>query len=653
MRQFFRNTLFISFLLLLSTFVFSQNSKEDSLKRIATKDAVDTAVIDANKKLGILLQEDKPDEAIQYGFIALNKSKILKDKFRIGQANMNIGVAYDYKGNLDSCLYYLSEALTIFKTINRLDFQANAISNKALAYYYRGNFQLALQNHLEALELRKQVGDKKNIAKSYLNIGLVYRSKKDYVNAIKFYSQSYDIKKIIDDEQGMLNSLINIGAAYQSYGKFDSAYAYGLQALKLATKLNKPEDILASKANIAAALINLKRPDAALPYLQDVEKNVERNNKKSLITNAESYGDMYLQKNDMAAAIKSYQKALTLARSNSRMEPMEVFYRKLAKCFYKQSNYKVAYEYFDSSKALGDTLLNEENSRQVNEMSAVYETAEKETQINKLNTENAISNTEAKRRRRERNYFILSSILFLGLAVGAYKAFTNNKKKKELLNTQNKIIEKSLSEKEILLREIHHRVKNNLQIVSSLLSLQSNYIKDEQALDAVKDSRNRVQSMSLIHQNLYQEENLMGVDVKDYISKLADNLFQSYNIQPDKIKLVKEIAATNLDVDVVVPVGLILNELLTNCLKYAFPGDVEHKPGEEAAIKVILKEQDDVLYLSVYDNGVGLPADFNPETKKSFGHKMILTFLQKLKGEMKMYSEDGTKVDITIKNFKK
>ena len=152
MKQFFTNALFISFLSLLSTAAFSQNTKEDSLKRIATKNTVDTTVIDANKQLGILLQEDKPDEAIQYGLVALSKSKILNDKFRVGQSNMNIGVAYDYKGSLDSCLYYLNEALTIFKTINRLDFQANAISNKALAYYYRGNFQLALQYHLEALE---------------------------------------------------------------------------------------------------------------------------------------------------------------------------------------------------------------------------------------------------------------------------------------------------------------------------------------------------------------------------------------------------------------------------------------------------------------------------------------------------------------------
>jgi len=647
MRKNCKKTRCLFLLIIFPTIIFSQISKQDSLTKIATSGKTDTGTIDANKLLSVMIQEDRPDDAIKYGLVALRKAKTINDKFRTGQASMAIGVAYDYKGNLDSCLYYLNEASAQFRAIYRIDFVANAIGNKALAYYYRGNYQLALQYNLEALEIRKQVGDVKNIAKCYLNIGLVYRSRKDYANAIKFYKQSYDIKKTINDEQGMINSLINIGAAYQSDTKFDSAYLYALQALQLATTLNKPEDILASKANIAAALINLKRPDAALPYLQEVEKSVELNNRKSLITNAESYGDMYLQKNNIPAAIGYYQTALEMARSNKRLEPMEVFYRKLAKCFYKQTNYKVAYEYFDSSKVLSDTLLNAENSRQVNEMSAVYETAEKEAQINKLNTENTLSRSEAKRRRRERNYFMLSTILFLGLAVVAYKAFANNKKKNELLNTQKLVIEKSLAEKEILLREIHHRVKNNLQIVSSLLSLQSNYIKDEQALGAVKDSRNRVQSMSLIHQNLYQEENLMGIDVNDYISKLADNLFQSYNIEPDKIKLFKEIEATNLDVDVVVPIGLILNELLTNCLKYAF------KPGELGAIKVILKEQDDMLHLSVYDNGVGLAQDFDPGTKKSFGHKMILTFLKKLKGEMKIYNEDGTKVDIIIKNFKK
>jgi two-component system, sensor histidine kinase PdtaS len=646
MQPVFNKCLIFSVAVILTGLLTAQNSKRDSLINIAAMEGIDTTIIDANKQLSIILQEDNPDEAIRYGLIALGKSIQKKDKFRTGLSFKTIGIAWDIKGNLDSCLLNLNEALAIFKSINRPDYESHSLTDKAMAYYYRGNYELALRNHLAALQLRKEIGNLKFIAMSYLNIGLVYRSRKDYASAIKFYKQSYEIKEKINDETGMLNSLINIGAAYQSNGQFDSAFFYGMQGLALSKKLNTADDIINCKENIAAALINLERPGEALAYLKQTdEDSLSRKNKKSLFTHYESYGDYHLQKNNINLAIQNFQKGLTLATSTNRLEVMEVFYRKLSTCFYKEGIFKMAYDYVQLSQSIRDTLLNEENSRQINEMSAVYKTAEKETQIEKLNADNAISQSETKRRSRERNYFILSSILFLGLAMVAYRAFAGNKKKKELLNAQNKIIEKSLAEKEILLREIHHRVKNNLQIVSSLLSLQSNYIKDEQALDAVKESRNRVQSMSLIHQNLYQEDNLMGINVQQYIESLVENLFHSYNIQPDKIKLVKEIAPLNLDVDTVIPIGLILNELITNCLKYAFNNR------KQGAIKVILKEVNQLLYLSVYDNGIGLPPNFVPDVKKSFGHKMINAFLQKLQGTIKMYSEDGTKVDIEIKNF--
>lgn len=642
--------LYMSFIItvLFSTVSSAQGNKEDSLKKIAGRDIIDTNVIDANKQLGFMFQEGKPDVAITYSRIALEKSKILNDSFRIAQSYKSIGIAYDIKGNADSCLWYLNRALEIFKLINRPDYQSHTLTDKAMAYYYKGNYELALRNHLAALELRKMLGNDKHIAHSYNNIGLVYRSRKDYRNAVKFYKQSYRLKESINDENGMLNSLINVGAAFQTNGQFDSAYHYGLRALQLAKKINSTEDISASKENIAASLVNLKRPDEAMKYLEETDKDSALlQNKRQLITHSETYGDMYLQKNDIASAMKHYQIGLQAAKSNNRLEAMEVFYRKLSRAFYRQDKYLDAYDFLDLSKSISDTLLNTENSRQVNEMSAVYETAEKEGRIQNLSAENALNISEAKRRSRERNYFIISSLLFLGLAAVAYKALTGNRKKKEQLDKQNKIIEKSLAEKEILLREIHHRVKNNLQIVSSLLSLQSNYIKDEQALDAVKESRNRVQSMSLIHRNLYQEDNLTGINVQVYIENLTDNLFESYNIQPGRIKLSKEIEPINLDVDTVIPIGLILNELITNSLKYAFAA------GREGIIKVILKEQNENLYLSVYDNGIGLPPDFEPGAKKSFGHKMINAFLQKLKGEIKMYTEDGTKVDIVIKNFKK
>ncbi len=642
-------TYFIGLILPLHiSIVYAQKPIQDSLKITASSNKTDTSTIDANKQLSFFYQEDDPSLAIQYGLVAYQKSVALKDSFRRAQSLKAIGIAYDIKGNLDSALFYLKQALTIFKQIKRTDYQSHTLTDIAMAYYYKGNYELALRNHQAALQLRKDFGNTKFIAQSLLNIGLVYRSRKDYTNAIKFYKQSYEIKKTVSDSTGMLNSLINTGAAFQSNGQFDSSYKYAYTSLQLAKTLASYDDVAASKENIAAALINLNRTDEALKYLSETGRDSAINkNKRRLITHYESYGDLYLQQHQIELAQSYFTKGLEAAKSNNRLEAMEVFYRKLSTCFYRQQKYKEAYDFYDLSKKISDTLLNEESSRQINELSAVYETAEKESQIGALHAENQVNLTEAKSRRRERNYFALATVLFVGLAAMAYRAFTNNKKKKLLLDQQNKLIEKSLAEKEILLREIHHRVKNNLQIVSSLLSLQSNYIKDEQALDAVKESRNRVESMSLIHQNLYQEENLTGINVQQYIGNLCDNLFYSYNIKGDKVVLVKEIDALVLDVDTVIPIGLILNELITNCLKYAFTDN------RKGSIKVMLKEKDNNLLLSVYDDGMGLPENFEQGAKKSFGHKMIHAFLQKLNGNMKMYSEDGTKVEIEIDNYKK
>lgn len=151
------------------------------------------------------------------------------------------------------------------------------------------------------------------------------------------------------------------------------------------------------------------------------------------------------------------------------------------------------------------------------------------------------------------------------------------------------------------MKEIHHRVKNNLQIISSLLDLQSLTIQDAQASEAVKESRNRVHSMALIHQNLYNEGNIKGIQIENYINHLAENLFQSYNIQPGKVKLKTDIEQIDLDVDTVIPIGLILNELLSNSLKYAFTNK------EAGIILVKLKQLNGSLLLEVKDNGAGFP----------------------------------------------
>ncbi|MBK8609227.1 MAG: sensor histidine kinase [Chitinophagaceae bacterium] len=211
---------------------------------------------------------------------------------------------------------------------------------------------------------------------------------------------------------------------------------------------------------------------------------------------------------------------------------------------------------------------------------------------------------------------------------------------------KNSIIQKQSADLEVLMKEIHHRVKNNLQVVSSLLDLQSHTITDSQASAAVKEGKNRVQSMALIHQNLYSEGNIKGIMVKEYISNLVQSLSDSYNISNDKVKINVDIDNLNLDVDTMIPLGLVLNELVSNSFKYAFN---ETRSG---ILNIRLQEKDEKLHLRVSDNGLGFPADVDVKSAKSFGLKMIRAFAQKLKATLDIYNNNGAVVEMQISKFK-
>lgn len=212
--------------------------------------------------------------------------------------------------------------------------------------------------------------------------------------------------------------------------------------------------------------------------------------------------------------------------------------------------------------------------------------------------------------------------------------------------TKNKIIRKQADEMEVLNREIHHRVKNNLQVISSLLDIQSQTLQDEEAAEVIRESRQRVQSMAFIHQNLYQSDSVQEVEINNYINNLAGHLFQTYNIRNDRIRFHTDIDKLSLHTDTVIPIGMILNELISNSLKYAF------RNLEEGEIRVAMKQKENELYLQVKDNGHGLPPGFDMAKLQSFGFKVIRAFAQKLKARLHVDGSHGTNVELVISKFK-
>jgi PAS domain S-box-containing protein len=208
-------------------------------------------------------------------------------------------------------------------------------------------------------------------------------------------------------------------------------------------------------------------------------------------------------------------------------------------------------------------------------------------------------------------------------------------------------IRASLDEKEVLLREIHHRVKNNIQIISSLLSLQSQHIKDTRYIEMVKESQNRIKSMALIHEKLYQSENLANINFDKYIKTLLQGLVRSYGVNAARISVRTEIEDVSLDIDTAIPCGLIINELVSNALKHAFPGT---RKGE---IAVLLCSDNEHITLTVTDNGVGIPDDVDIRTTTSLGlHLVTLLAEGQLDGEITVERTKGTAFHITFEKAK-
>lgn len=219
------------------------------------------------------------------------------------------------------------------------------------------------------------------------------------------------------------------------------------------------------------------------------------------------------------------------------------------------------------------------------------------------------------------------------------------KLQKNQLNQQDESLQHLLYEKEWLLNEIHHRVKNNLQIVISLLNTQSAYLENKDALFAIRNSQHRMHAMSLIHQKLYQSANLATIDLSNYIHELVDYLKESFETD-SKIKYILDLDPLNLDVAQAVPIGLILNEAINNAIKYAFEKNGAGK------ITITLKPViEDTYLLCIADNGRGVPDNFAPENSNSLGMRLMKGLTDQLEGTFALESHNGLSICITFKKL--
>jgi two-component sensor histidine kinase len=386
---------------------------------------------------------------------------------------------------------------------------------------------------------------------------------------------------------------------------------YARKAIEALTKTNQINDLGEAWVMVWSAKMRTNVPlkERLVPIFKAAslfEKSL--NNKRS--------GDCYKEISELYFSMSDFHNAL-----NSQ---------KKAIFFYKAANLKESEIYPISSR-----------------LNIIYETEKKSMDIIKLKNKTLLQQSKLRNEVFIRNSMITFVILLLIILGLLYKSFRFKKKTNKVLETQqneinkkNSALQKLVVEKEWLLREIHHRTKNNLHMVVGLLASQTEFLKNEEAVQAINDSQNRIQVMSLIHQRLYQSENLSIIDMSSYIFELTEYLKDSFEIR-NRIRFLLDIDSFNLPLSHSIPIGLIFNEAVTNAIKYAFPND------ENGIITISLKTNDNQNYtLIIQDNGIGLPVDFDPYNNPSLGVKLMHGLSADIGGKFLITNSDGTKITL-------
>lgn len=538
---------------------------------------------------------------------------------------------------------YILKSIDIYQTsgnTRKLNIMKIYLGN---IYYSLGKSSDALTLFIKAEEYFSQKKDKKDISilgNVYNGMAAAYESSGNDTITLKYFTKAYDTFKSIDDPRKMGIALNNISNIYYDRGQFRKTIQVLEEALVISKNNELPEYKASLLNNLAGALKEIGEFNQSDSILHDLLSYTnEEENALHVMAIYRTLGENQVLQNHFKKGVFFLEKAKKIAVENNFTLLKEDILYELYMAYNLNKQTKEALNTLHQYTLVHDSIFTKEKDKNLSDAMQKYEAEKREKELTQ-------TQHELEKESLQKRSFIITSLASIILAGIAFWFLYFKSKTNRLLQSQKGIIEKALKEKEILLKEIHHRVKNNLQVISSLLNLQSRSVENEQAKAAIQEGRNRVKSMGLIHQNLYQSDNITGMDVGDYIGKLGESLFNSYNINSEKIKFNINAVPIQLDVDTLIPLGLILNELLSNALKHAFPEEKEGK------IEVNFKKVEDALLLQVKDDGVGMSSTKPDKNKNSFGMKLIEAFSQKLNASVEIIEQKGTEVNILVKDFR-
>ena len=642
-------------------------------------------------------QRDKAREAAES---AVDKLKNEADKELAGEAYMELAGYYDYNDSqaLTQRIELVKLAVNCYDQSSDTQQKAASLQMLGDLYKIKGSNYIALQHLRASLDAYNSI-NYKQVQGIYCLMGFLYARLRDFPQALDKELLALKTAEATGDSSMQLCEIYNyLGEIYLALTEREKAIDYYTNAWEVAKKHNDVFAIYLAGVNVANVWAALNQPYKALQLMKSLESkyekpkdhNLDYNIARCYITSycllkqfekARPYADQLLNQintdklsdnatiSNYTVAIRFFTWAGEVAEAKKYLDKHNEIAGKLKNFYYLAANqklrfmldttlhdYKTATAHLIEFNRLNDSSSLQIRNRQINELEVQNETDKKQKdivvrdqRIQLLRNQDELQKNKLQQGRilRDISFALLALlIIIMALLYNRYRLKQRTNKKLEAqqseIESQNRSLHLLVNEKDWLAKEIHHRVKNNLQIVMSLLNSQSAYIDNESALTAIHDSQHRVHAMALIHQKLYGAENVSSIDVSVYIRELVSYLSDSFN-SGQRVRFEYAIEPLEMDVSQAVPLGLILNEAITNSLKYAFPND------RKGVIAISLSNTSSAHYLLVIsDNGIGMPSNFTGKKPGSLGMSLMTGLSEDLDGNFSIENKNGTTIKISF-----
>ena len=622
---------------LITPIAIQANASLDSLI-IATESMPDSEqkIYNCEALCDAFFYED-PDSSLYYIQEGFRVAERLGSQRGLAVTSSWLGYIYDdVYSILDSAVHYYNISLETYEELGKCEKVIDQQINMGAAYIFASEYGKAIRVFMDALRRAEEMQSLQLRSEILINLGVAHRKMNAEGSAIKVYREAIEMLQQLKDTSLLAQTYLNIGVAYGKIDKKELAIQNLEKSKTLYTIIDDLAEATSVDLAIGMAYVDLGDFSKANTILEEVIKdNYDLLDDFDLSRYYLFKGQIDQREGLYQSALDHLLKGYPIIGQTDQIDLKADYKEAIAQAYASLGEYEQSHRFLQQFVVMNDSINDKKRMDLEQEMRIRFDTERKEEEI--------LQQGMLLNQKKQTQNLLIALACTLGFLLFFASLLVSNRiRANKVLNRKNQVIAEALDEKETLLREIHHRVKNNLQIISSLLSLQSHQIKDKSALAAISEGRNRVKSMALIHQNLYQDSNLVGVNVKDYVEKLTDNLISSYQFTSSVIDVQKEIDDLELDVDTIIPLGLVLNELISNALKYAFEGE---KKGQ---LQISLRESQRVLSLQVKDNGKGMPPDFQIEQASSMGYRIIRSFSKKLKAQLMIQNDNGAHVTLSI-----